>query len=487
MAHDPRFDALFDPKGVIVAGASTHPGKFGFVVMHNLLAGGYTGEVFGVNRDGDPVLGRATFRSVDEVPEARADLVFVCTPARANRDILRAAAARGASAAFVASAGYGESDEEGRREQDALVALADELGILLVGPNGQGVVSTPSAMCAQIVAPMPPRGSIGVASQSGNFVSSFLNLSRQSGVGVSRAVSVGNAASVGVIDMLEYFADDPETRVGLVYVEGVADGRSFADRLAAVCERMPVVVLKGGSSALGAQAAASHTGSLASDDRVFDGMCRQVGAVRARSVHEAFDIAAVLATEPPMPGARLAIVTTVGGWGVLAADTLATTDLELASIGDELRATLDSLLPPRWSKGNPIDLAGGETRDTVPAVLDAVAADPGVDAILLLGAGIQSNQGRFEREGGFHPDFGLERIVSFHERQDRRYVEAARACSDATGKPVLVATELAVADPTNAAVVACVEQGLYCVPSADRAVIALAGARRANLRSASPA
>lgn len=480
MSDDPRFDALFDPRGVIVAGASTHPGKFGFVVMHNLLAGGFTGEVFGVNRDGESVLGHDTFRSVLDVPKGRADLVFVCTPSTANHDILRSAADRGVSAAFVASAGYGESDAEGRRAQDALVELADELGILLVGPNGQGVVSTPSSMCAQIVAPMPPRGAIGVASQSGNFVSSFLNLSRLSGVGVSRAVSVGNAASVGVIDMLEYFADDSETRVGLVYVEGVVDGRDFADRLSAVCERMPVVVLKGGSSALGAQAAASHTGSLASDDRVFEGMCRQAGAVRARSVHEAFDIAAVLATEPPMRGARLAIVTTVGGWGVLAADTLAATDLELAPIADDLRATLDSLLPPRWSRGNPIDLAGGETRDTVPAVLEAVAAHPDVDAVLLLGAGIQSNQGRFERDGGFHPDFGLDRIVAFHERQDRRYIEAARACITATGKPVVVATELAVADPSNAAVVACVDEGLYCVPSADRAVLAIAGARRAR-------
>ena len=194
-------------------------------------------------------------------------------------------------------------------------------------------------------------------------------------------------------------------------------------------------------------------------------------------------MAALLATQPTMPGPRLAIVTTVGGWGVLAADTLATTDLRLAPIDAGLRTELDALLPPRWSKGNPIDLAGGETRDTVPAVLRVVAAHPDVDGVLLLGAGIQSNQGRFEREGGFHPDHGLARIVEFHERQDRRYVEAARECIDATGKPVVLATELAVADPTNAAVVACADNGLYCVPSADRAVLALAGARRARHRS----
>ena len=209
------------------------------------------------------------------------------------------------------------------------MALADDLDMLIVGPNGQGLVSTPSSLCAQIVAPYPPRGHIGVASQSGNFVSSFLNLSRQSGVGVSRAVSVGNAAQVGVLDALEFFADDPETTVGLVYVEGLPDGRRFFERLSAVTERLPVVVLKGGSSSIGARAAASHTGSLATDDKVFDGMCRQAGAVRAATVLEAFDIAAALATQPVPPGPKVAVVTTVGGWGVVTADALAGTSLEL--------------------------------------------------------------------------------------------------------------------------------------------------------------
>jgi acetyltransferase len=300
-----------------------------------------------------------------------------------------------------------------------------------------------------------------------------MNLSRQSGVGVSRAISVGNAAQVGVIDMLEYYADDPETTVGLVYLEGVAEGRSFADRLEAVCCRMPVVILKGGASGSGAKAAASHTGSLATDDRVFDGMCRQMGAARASSVAEAFDIAAAFATLPVPSGPRVAVVTTVGGWGVLAADATATTNLELLDLPEDLRFTLDGLLPPRWSRSNPIDLAGGETKDTVPAVLDAVVGHRDIDATLVLGMGIQSNQGRLEREGPFYPDHGLERIVAFHDRQDARYVEVALAASAATNKPVLIASELSVADPSNAAVSAVRDAGCYCFPSAERAIRAL--------------
>jgi acyl-CoA synthetase (NDP forming) len=236
---------------------------------------------------------------------------------------------------------------------------------------------------------------------------------------------------------------------------------------------MPVVVLKGGSSSIGARAAASHTGSLATDDKVFDGMCRQAGAIRAASVPEAFDTAAALATQPVPPGPKVAVVTTVGGWGVVTADALASTSLELLALPDDLRDSLDELLPPRWSRNNPIDLAGGETKDTVPAVMEAVVSHPEVDAVIMLGVGIQANQGRLEREGPFFPEFGLERIVAYHERQDRRYVSVAAELSARYGKPVLVATELAVADPDNAAVAAVREAGRYCFPSADRAVVAL--------------
>src|SRR3954451_11726189 len=150
-----QFSALFDPKGVIVAGASTHPGKFGFVALPQLLPAGYKGNVFATNLEGTPVLGVDTVADVDALPAGEADLVFVCTPAKANPDLLRKCAAKGVRAAFITSAGYGEAGPEGLQAQDELVALATELGILLAGPNGQGVISTPSSMCAQIVAPYP--------------------------------------------------------------------------------------------------------------------------------------------------------------------------------------------------------------------------------------------------------------------------------------------------------------------------------------------
>ncbi len=471
---DAAFRALFEPRGVLVTGASTHPGKFGFVSLHNLLAAGYEGSVHATNLQREVVLGVQTTDDISTLPADAIDLVFVCTPARSNPDTLRACAAKGITAAFLTSAGYGEAGEEGRAAELELVELADELGMLLAGPNGQGVVSTPAKLCAQIVAPYPPAGRIGVASQSGNFVSSFLNLARSSGVGISRAVSAGNAAAVSVADYLDFYADDDATAVGLAYIEGITDGAGLMRRLGEAAARKPLVLLKGGATAGGARAAASHTGALAADDKIFDGACKAVGITRAMSVEEAFEAAATFATQPPPSGPRVVVLTTAGGWGVVTADAITRDpDLELLALPDDLRDAIDEHLPARWSRNNPVDCAGGETRDTIPTVMGLIADHPEVDAIVYLGLGIQSNQARLIREGGFYPDHGLERIVEYHERQDRRFADTAAGLSERTGKPILAATELSVADPDNPGPAALRATGRLCYPSGDRAVVAL--------------
>ena len=468
-----RFQPLFEPRGVVVAGASSHPGKFGFVALHNILAHGYRGAVYATNREGESVLEVPTFASIAGVPEGEVDLAFVCTPASANEQLLRDAASRGIRAAFLTSAGYGEAGPEGRQAEADLVALAEELDITLAGPNGQGLVSTPPSLCAQIVAPYPPRGRIAIASQSGNFVSSFMNYARQTGIGVSRAVSAGNAAALTLADYLDYFADDAESAVALAYLEDVTGGRALIDRLAEVAARKPLVVLRGGTTAAGRRAAASHTGALASNDRIFAGACRQAGVTLPSTVEEAFEAAATFATQPLPAGPRVAVVTTAGGWGVVTADAVARSSLELVPLPGDLVAAIDERLPPRWSRNNPVDLAGGETRDTIPEVLELVTAHERVDAVIYLGLGIQSNQARAMREGPFYPAQGLERIVAYHERQDARFARAAAEVSDRHGKPVLTATELAVADPDNAGPREVRATGRLCYPTAHRAVVAL--------------
>src|SRR5947207_2335755 len=361
-----RLRPLFHPRGVIVAGASSHPGKFGFAAFHNLVRFGFRGEVYPVNREGGEILGRPCLQSVAEVPERAAELAFVCTPPPANVAMLRVCAGRGVRAAFVASGGHGEAGEEGR-------ALERELG---------------------------------------------------------RA-----------------------------------------------------------AAAEGQRAAASHTGSLATDDRVFAGLCRQLGVLRAPTVEHAFEWAASFATQPLPRGRRVIVFTTAGGWGVLAADACVGAGLELVRLPEDIRARVDTMVPSRWSRQNPIDLAGGETRDTIPDVLDLVCAHPDVDAVLFLGLGIQSNQAHLFRTGPFFPGHGLDRIADFHERQDRRYAEAAREASERHRKPVLVATELVYADRAygNAGPFAVREGGRVCYPSAHRAVAALrAMVEYAEFRAGAP-
>jgi acetyltransferase len=262
--------------------------------------------------------------------------------------------------------------------------------------------------------------------------------------------------------------------VGLAYVEGITDGRALLDRLGAAAARKPLVLVKGGATESGARAAASHTGALAADDKVFDGECRAAGITRASTIEEAFEAAATFATQPPPAGPNVVVLTTAGGWGVVTADAIARDgQLRLLTLPDDLRASIDELLPPRWSRNNPVDCAGGETRDTIPAVMRLIATHPDVDAIVYLGIGIQSNQARMMREGRFYPDHGLERIVAYHERQDARFAEAADELIEETGKPILVATELAVADPANPGPATVRASGRLCYSSGNRAVTAL--------------
>ena len=470
-----QYDSLFSPRAIVVVGASSHPGKFGFVSLHNILSNKYAGKVYATNLAGEVILGIQTVASIDDLPINESDLAFFCTPASANPGLLRQCATRGIRAAFIASAGYREAGPSGEQAERDLVLLAAELGMVIAGPNGQGVVSTPVSMCAQIVGPYPPRGAISVASQSGNFVSSFLNYARQTGVGIARAISAGNAAQTSVGDYLEWFSQDSETRVSLAYIESVNDGKALEASFSRALQNKPLVVVKGGATDLGSRAAQSHTGALASNDKIFDGLCRSTGASRAATVEEAFDIAASFATQPLPKGNRVVVLTTVGGWGVVTSDAIAKDGvLHLVSLPTDLTKALDELLPPRWSRNNPIDCAGGETRDTIPEILELVCAHDDIDAVIFLGLGIQSNQARMMSEGEFYPDHGLERIVAYHRRQDERFAQSAAECAVKYNKPVLVATELAVADPSNPGPATVRETGRLCYASGTRAATALA-------------
>ena len=469
------FESLFNPRGVVVVGASTHPGKFGFVSLHNLISCGYKGKIFATHLELANVLGVQSVATIDDLPEDEIDLAFVCTPASTNIAILEACSRKNIRSVYITSAGYGEAGESGVQAQQLLKNRARELDILLIGPNGQGLVSTPANLCAQIVGPYPPKGAISVASQSGNFVSSFMNYARFTNVGIARAISAGNAACTGVPEVLDFLTTDDATAVALVYLEGIQDGEKLAASMKSISSAKPLVVVKGGSTSSGALAAASHTGALASNDRVFDGVCFANGVTRVASAEEAFDVAATFATQPLPKGPNVVVLTTVGGWGVVTSDVISNDNvLNLIELPTDLSDAISALLPDRWSHNNPVDCAGGETRDTIPEVMRLIAMHPTVDSIIFLGLGIQSNQARLMTEGHFYPEHGLERIVSYHQRQDERFAQIAAELSLETGKPILVATELGIADIDNPGVKAVQESGRLCYANGQRAAKALA-------------
>jgi len=258
----------------------------------------------------------------------------------------------------------------------------------------------------------------------------------------------------------------------VAYLEGVGDAHRFVKAVQTHSQQKPLLVVKGGVSFEGQRAAASHTGSLATDDRVFGGLCRQLGVVRAPTVEHAFEWAATFATQPLPRGGRVAVLTSAGGWGALAADACVAAGLCVVALPEDVRSRIGRMLPARWSCNNPVDLAGGETRDTIPEMIDLLAGHPAFDSVIYLGVGIQASQAHAFRSGHFYPRFGFDRIVEFHESQDRRYAEAAREASERHGKPVLVATELVYTDEAyrNAGPLAVRQGGRICYASAHRAV-----------------
>ena len=472
-----KFNPLFYPKGIAVVGVSSHPGRFGSVAFHNILRYGYEGDVFAINRDGAEILGIHSYQDISDIPPNKVDLAFIATPPKINEEILEKASKLGIKAAFVAAGGYSESNSDGKLLEDSLVETANKLNMIIAGPNGQGIISTDAKMCAQIASPYPPSGSISIVSQSGNILSSLMNHAIRTGVGVNKGISCGNSAQTKVTDYLNYLAADDSTSVVIAYLEGINNGPDFINTIKHFTSKKPLIVIKGGVANEGIKAASSHTGSMATDNRIFSGICNQYGVIQAPSVEDAYDWAATFASQPLPLGKKTVIFTTAGGWGVLAADAIAQTELNLIDLPKDIIEEISKLVPSRWSNSNPVDLAGGETRDTIPQVIDILSRHQDVDAIIHLGIGIQSAQAHAFESGKFYKNeaFELNRLVKFHQKQDERYAQAAVMSSRKYNKPILTASELVNSDRHygNPGPLSIKNEGRVCYESAHRAVKAL--------------
>ncbi|MDD5264812.1 MAG: acetate--CoA ligase family protein [Candidatus Bipolaricaulis sp.] len=370
--------ALFEPKSVAVVG-STSPGKLGYVLIGQLLAGGFR-RVSAVGPKGQGALGVPGFRSIGEIPDAP-DLVVVASPADSVPSVIEDAGRAGAKVAVVLTAGFSEVGK--KAEEQAILEAARRSGIRLVGPNCAGIVNTKARLFPTLET-RPPSGDVAFVSQSGALGGAVLSWAEEQGVGFSKFVSYGNGVDLTDVDFLDFLAGDAETKVVALYVETVSNGRAFLDAAAHLAAAKPLVVIKSGRSRSGVRAALSHTGSLAGSDAVYDAALEQCGAIRVAGIEEMFDLCRGFTTLPPVRGRRLVIVTNSGGPGVLAADAADAAGLEMAAPSEALRARLRASphLSTLGSLANPIDLTVQGTEDGYREAL--VAALDEADAALAI-------------------------------------------------------------------------------------------------------
>ena len=379
-----NLDAILKPRSVALIGASARPRSIGNVMARNLLAGGFAGSIRFVNPNSGAIEGVAAMPDVARLPEAP-DLAVIATPPKTVPGLVAELGARGTRGVIVITAGFGELDTaEGARLQQATLEAARPHLLRIVGPTCLGVLAPGAGVNASFAHIAPLKGDLAFVSQSGAMLTAVLDWATARGIGFSRMVSLGGMLDVDFGDMLDYLAQDGETRAILLYVEAITHARKFMSAARAASRLKPVVVIKAGRHAESAKAAHSHTGALAGSDEVYDAAFRRAGMLRVADLDELFDAVETLAAPPPYRGERLAILTNGGGVGVLATDTLIDHGGRLARLSPDTIERLNAALPPTWSKGNPVDIIGDAPGGRYKVALGALLADRAVDAVLVL-------------------------------------------------------------------------------------------------------
>ncbi|MGD9963108.1 MAG: acetate--CoA ligase family protein [Thermoplasmata archaeon] len=382
-------DALLNPGSVAVVGASANESKIGNVVLRSLSKGGF--EIYPVNLREKEILGLKCYESVSSIP-GKVDLALIVLPAESALEAASECVEKGVGVVIVTSSGFSESGPSGKSLQDRLSSVFEGSGTRLLGPNTMGVLVPSRNLDTLLIpsekSPRPPPGSVAMVSQSGAVAIAFLEKAAAFGMGVSSCVCIGNKADIEECELLDLFAEDPGTDCICMYLESFSDGRRFLDAARRASARKPVVVLKSGRTGAGARAASSHTGAVAaSSDALVDGALRQAGVIRAYDEEELVDLARALAYLGHAKGDRVCVVASAGGFGVIAADYIESSDhgfgLRMAELSEKTQAELAAVMPAFSSVRNPVDLTAEVTDEMYDAVLSVLQTDPGVDCILM--------------------------------------------------------------------------------------------------------
>lgn len=385
IVHRPpdAFDAFFEPRGVVLVGASRDPAKLGFGIARNLAGSDYPGEVYFVNpKIQGELFGRTVYRAVGDVPDP-VELAILLVRAALTPSILSECGQRGIKAVVISSGGFGEIGKAGAELETECLAVAAEYDMRLLGPNCVGIIDTHSRLNTTFLAPPGPEpGDIAFVSQSGAMCAVAIDWFGGHRFGLSRLISLGNQMDLNDADALEMSAADSATRVVAMYLETTADGRRLVEIAARLTK--PVVALKVGQSEAGSRAVASHTGALAGSEAAYRAAFRRAGIVRASTTEAMFDAARTLAWAPLPAGRRIGVLTNAGGPGVTAADALEARGLHLANLSTTTRRDLASSLPAGAGVANPVDMLASARPQDFAHCLQTLANAPEVDGVLVV-------------------------------------------------------------------------------------------------------
>lgn len=376
---------FFKPNAVAVVGASREAGSIGYRIMEQLVSNHFNGPVYPINPKGGVIFSIRAYTSVREIPE-QVDLAIIVVPKKAVLGVVDDCAARGVKAVVVISAGFAETEGDGRELQRQLVEKVRGYGMRMVGPNCLGLINTePAVQLGGSFSPTYPRhGSIAMSSQSGALGIAVLELATKLNLGLSNFVSVGNKADVTGNDLLQYWEDDPLTNVILLYLESFGNPRRFARIARRVSRTKPIVCVKSGRTNAGTRAASSHTAALAASDVATEALFQQTGVIRAETLEEMFDLAATLAHQPLPRGKRVGIVTNAGGPGILCTDACEAGGLEIPVVTEQTRAQLKAFLPAAAALNNPIDMIASAPPEHFSKTIEIALQDPNLDSIIVI-------------------------------------------------------------------------------------------------------
>jgi len=371
---------IMQPKSVAVIGASNEAGKIGNSVMKNIVGGGYRGRIYPVHPKAQEILGIKAYASVKDIPD-EVDVAVFAIPARAVAAALRECGEKNVTGAVLIPSGFAEANEP--ELQDEIVAIGKQYNIRLMGPNIYGFYFTPENLSATFCTPFDVKGSAALSSQSGGIGMAIIGFSRSARMGVSAIVGLGNKSDIDEDDLLLFFEQDPNTRIIAQHLEDLKDGRAYYEAAKRVSKKKPIVVLKAGRTSAGAAAAASHTGALAGNDKIYEDILAQSGVIRARSLRQLLEFARGIPLLPTPHGENVVIITGAGGSGVLLSDAVDDNGMSLYRIPPDLDTAFRKFIPPFGAAGNPIDITGGEPPETYRKTIRLGLEDDRIHALIL--------------------------------------------------------------------------------------------------------